>query len=500
MPPSLRAVVDLPGLGLRRLAGPEGRDREVRWVAVSELEDPRPFLEGGELLLTTGMRLADDPGALAAYAERLVEAGVCALGLGIGRGLSHAGVPVALVAAAERCGLPLLEVPEPTPFIAVSKAVSALLAAEEYQGMTRAFEAQRDLTRAALSGPAAVVARLARALDGWVLVLDPDGAVRHADPPGVAERAAGLAGEVARVRRQGLLSSVALAGAEEHVALRPLGARGQVRGVLVVGTPRAPDRIGQSVVSVAVSLLSLAVERDDPTNAARAVLRGAVLDLLVAGARAADLPLPALGWAWLADAPLRWVAVGGSAVERAAALGALASGPGAADRAVVERADEVVVLVRDEPGPLAATGGCLGAAPAGGSAPCRLDGLREAQTQARQAAAGVWTPGVRWFDQLPAEGLLAVLEPQAAEGFAAALLDPLAERRGQLVASLAAWLRHHGAWDTAAAELGVHRHTVRYRMRRVEEVLGRSLDDADLRAELWLALRVRGLAGPVSGA
>ena len=57
MPPSVRAVTELPGLGLRRLAGPDGRDRPVRWVAVSELEDPTPFLDGGELLLSTGMRL-----------------------------------------------------------------------------------------------------------------------------------------------------------------------------------------------------------------------------------------------------------------------------------------------------------------------------------------------------------------------------------------------------------------------------------------------------------
>ena len=57
--------------------------------------------------------------------------------------------------------------------------------------------------------------------------------------------------------------------------------------------------------------------------------------------------------------------------------------------------------------------------------------------------------------------------------------------------STRAWLAHHGQWDVAAQELGVHRHTLRYRIRRVEELLGRSLDDADLRAELWFALELR---------
>ncbi len=150
MPPSVRTVADLPGLGLSIVAGPEGRDRPVHWVAVSELEDPTPFLEGGELLLSTGMRLpADDPRAVAEYVGRLVSAGVAALGLGVG--LTHPGVPPGLAAAADAAGLPLIEVPGPTAFIAISKAVSALLGAEEYEGITRAFEAQRDLTRAALA-------------------------------------------------------------------------------------------------------------------------------------------------------------------------------------------------------------------------------------------------------------------------------------------------------------------------------------------------------------
>jgi subtilisin family serine protease len=47
----------------------------------------------------------------------------------------------------------------------------------------------------------------------------------------------------------------------------------------------------------------------------------------------------------------------------------------------------------------------------------------------------------------------------------------------------------NGQWDAAAADLGVHRHTLRYRMRRVEEILDRSLDDPDVRMELWLALK-----------
>ncbi|MET7614192.1 helix-turn-helix domain-containing protein, partial [Streptomyces seoulensis] len=76
-----------------------------------------------------------------------------------------------------------------------------------------------------------------------------------------------------------------------------------------------------------------------------------------------------------------------------------------------------------------------------------------------------------------------------ADGLLRALRDHDATGRGDLVASLRAWLSRHGQWDAAAADLGVHRHTLRYRMRRVEEILGRSLDDPDVRMELWLSLK-----------
>ncbi len=149
---TLRDLVSTPDLGLRLLAEGPDVDRAVTWVHVSELRDPTPFLSGGELLLTTGLTI-DDGMDLDSYVRRLAEAAV--VGLGFGTGLSHAEVPADLVAAARRHGLPILEVPMKTPFIAISRAVSAAVAAAEYASVTRTFTAQQALTKAALatSGP-----------------------------------------------------------------------------------------------------------------------------------------------------------------------------------------------------------------------------------------------------------------------------------------------------------------------------------------------------------
>ena len=358
MPPSVRAVADLPGLGLRIVAGPGGRGRGVRWVAVSELEDPTPFLDGGELLLSTGMRLdPEDSRGLTEYIDRLVSAGVAALGLGVG--LTHPSVPPALAAAADSAGLPLIEVPSTTAFIAISKAVSGLLGVEELEGITRAFEAQRDLTRAALApdGVAVVAARLARHVGGWVLVLDGAGAVLHAagslgrgDAVDLAAWPASHRTDLADLGRRGLLASSALVDADGSVSLHPLGVRGRVRGFLAVGTAGPVDRNGQSVVAVAVSLLSIAMEQDEPGVLGGRDVRVATVRLLFAGAPAGDLPLALLGWDWLAEGELRVVIMHATAAARGEVVHRLeeaAAGPGLL---VVDTGTEVVAVVADRPG------------------------------------------------------------------------------------------------------------------------------------------------------
>ena len=99
----LRELVN--GLDLHLVAGDEGLDRPVRWVHISELPDPTPWLSGGELLLTTGMQLADAD-EQRAYVERLAAHDLA--GLGFGTGFRHPTVPAAISDAAAALGFPAL--------------------------------------------------------------------------------------------------------------------------------------------------------------------------------------------------------------------------------------------------------------------------------------------------------------------------------------------------------------------------------------------------------
>src|SRR5438876_6930830 len=98
----------LADVDIALLAGEGHLDMPIRWVHISELVDPTPWLSGGELLLTTGMGLTDEE-TQRAYVARLVQHSIG--GLGFGTGLGHDAVPPAIVEEAERLHFPLFEVP-----------------------------------------------------------------------------------------------------------------------------------------------------------------------------------------------------------------------------------------------------------------------------------------------------------------------------------------------------------------------------------------------------
>ncbi|RBY83903.1 PucR family transcriptional regulator [Geodermatophilus sp. TF02-6] len=478
-------------------------DRPVSWVHVSELTDPTPFLEGGELLLTTGLALLPEDRDTGDYVRRLAEAGVVALGMGTG--LSHPRVPEDLVAAADASGLAVLEVPRQTPFIAISRAVADALAAEEYAAVARTSAVQQELTRAAVApgAPAGVVDRLARHLGGWVLLMDAAGTPLEAAPRSARGRTGELATAVDRLRGTRPPAGAALTRPGESVLLQSLGTGSRTRGFLAVGRPGPFPAGDRHVVNATALLLTLRLEQSRALDSATAALRAALLRLLLAGEESAVTPVVGALGERLPAAPVRPLAVLGSAEQRAAAVD-VAADAAAHDREPVfpaELDDALVVLVAAE-GPLAerlavlperVPGAVLGTAPA---VPwTRLaDGVR----QARQAAEHGRAAGrpVTAFADLAGRGLSALLDPEVTTAFAEAALAPLvaADRAGpgDLVESLRVWLAAHGQWEPAAGRLGVHRHTLRKRIRRVEELLGRDLDSPGVRAELWLALHPPG--------
>lgn len=500
MPATLRGLVEDRSLGLRPACPAELLDRTVSWVHTSELPDPGAYLDGGELLLTTGLGMG--PGTdHAAFVRRLADRRVAGLGFGVG--LSHAAVPAALLGATRALGLPLLEIPERTPFIAISKAVSAALAADAYAEVVRSEDVQRALTAAALEpdGRLAVLRRLAQRLDAWVLLFDASGTLVQAVPQAAREHLPQLTAEVDRVRRHRGPTSVTIAGRSGQVVLQPLRLRG--RGVLATGRDPGFTPADMPVIGSAVALLTLLHAGPARVDTAQRELHTALLQMLVAGRADAVRPIAAALSGPLPPAPLRVVALAGRAEARRAALGALSAY--SCEHPPIfaaELDDEVIALVpaAADPEDAACRLGTLAAQhrglAAGISDPVGDGDVAHGLGQARRAAEAALRRGLHHvrFADLAGTALLDLVRPAEATAFAEALLAPLVRndaRHGTtLLPSLREWLARHGQWEPAAAQLGVHRHTLRKRMHRVEELTGRSLDSPGFRAELWLALQL----------
>ncbi|MFE6713344.1 PucR family transcriptional regulator [Streptomyces sp. NPDC057695] len=516
MPPTLASLVQHSSLKLVVRAGEDRLDTPVRWAHVSELADPVPYMEGGELLLTTALTLdAEDLEAMRRYVRRLLGAGV--VGLGFAVGVNYDEIPAALLDAARDEHLPLLEVPRRTPFLAISKAVSAAISADQYRAVTAGFEAQRELTRAALAeGPEAVVARLAAHVDGWAALYDTSGTVVAVSPEWAARRAARLTTDVERLRDRPAPASAVVGGTDDRVELQSLGTGRRVRGALAVGTGAPLGTAERYAVHSAIALLTLTTERSRSLQAAEHRLGAAVLQLMLAGQSDHARAVAGDVYGGLLDAPFRLLVAEAAGPEPAGepplqvlaeALESAAARAGEAVLTVPESEQRLVVLAGDTGAVVAA---CEGYAERdaddagitiGLSAPAGPVTAAGAYKQAEQALSVARRRGKALVEHedLATGSVLPLLADDAvrafADGMLRALRDHDATGRGDLVASLRAWLSRHGQWDAAAADLGVHRHTLRYRMRRVEEILGRSLDDPDVRMELWLALKATGEGG-----
>ncbi|MGW1505321.1 PucR family transcriptional regulator [Streptomyces mirabilis] len=552
MRPTLASIVHHSALKLTVRAGEDRLDVPVRWAHVSELADPVPYMEGGELLLITALQLdAEDPDVMRRYVKRLAGAGV--VGLGFAVGVNYDEIPKALVDAAEEEGLPLLEVPRRTPFLAISKAVSAAIAADQYRAVTAGFAAQRELTKQALNdGPEGLLSALAGQVDGWAALYDASGAVVATAPEWAGRRAARITPDVERLRERPAPAS-SVVGGEDRVELHSLGTGRRPRAALAVGTAAALGTAERYAVHSAIALLTLTTERSRSLHAAEQRIGAAVLRMLLAGQPEHARTVAGDLYGELLDAPFRLILAESASASAARAhadgharvaaakpskapvvvpdptngdpLGGLAEiVESAAARSgesvlVVPDGERLVVLAVDGGAAVTACGEYAAALDAariatreqpvgdedelvvGLSAPAGPIAAAAAYKQAEQALSVARRRGrsLVEHEELAAGSVLPLLADDAVRAFADGLLRPLNEHdatgRGDLVASLRAWLSRHGQWDAAAADLGVHRHTLRYRMRRVEEILGRSLDDPDVRMELWLALKATAAAG-----
>jgi len=509
----------------RVVAGAHRLDTLVRWVHAIEFADAARLLRGGELVLATGIALPGEGALLDAYVADLASVGVAALAVELGRRYTG-GLPAGFVAAAEAHGLPLIVFGREVPFVEITEAVHARIIddqLDQLRASARLHEVFTDLAVAG-AGPGEILRQAALLAGRPVILADLSHHVLACEPAG-ADPAALLDGFEARSRAVVLAERT---GYDEPSGwlVTVAGARGEDWGrvILVCGGPPAPgDRVLIERTATALALARLltrqheSLERQAHTSLIGAIVAGTYADLDEAAARARALGVQVTGRQLVTlvagfrqggrglPAHARTVEVADALAdacrrERVPALvgslgeggvGALLSADRGADPDAVLTA--VCAAARQRlPGGDAVIGAGSTARSLAEARRSLLEAQQVADAAAASPSAGRGRPYYRLAD-LRLRGLLHLLgDDTRLATFVERELGPLiahdqAHGTG-LTKVLGAYLAEGGNKAAAAGRAHLARPTFYERLRLIERILEVSLDSAESRTSLHVAL------------
>ncbi|MFD1146913.1 PucR family transcriptional regulator [Saccharothrix hoggarensis] len=481
----------MPELRLRLVGGADALDRPVTRLYGTELPDPARYLSGGELVLS-GLLWHRTAADCDTFVASLAASGVAALAASP----PEAGeLPSALVEACERHGVPLLEVPVDLSFATITERVVLELAAERVGDAGAQLGRHRRLLTVVAEGGglSELVAAGAAELEASCVVLSCTGhVVAGQEPPD----AAGLVREFLLADR--------LPKVVRGTTLLPVSTRGGSRltaWILAVSGDRAHDEVAAELASlVGVERARVVQGREIENRAA-----GPLLRQVLAGGDVAER-VAAVGWD--PDVPLRVLvaSVSDGPVEHAVALVEEVLASVTPRFLVAAVGTEVYALAPSEPWAEGVRSALRTVEPGlrntrvlvGISSPVGHAGLRGAAEEASHARRlGERRTGRTCvvageeiaLHQLLLAGVPEDLRRSLRRRLLGPVLDYDAEHGSDLVGTLRVFLDCSGSWTTAAARLHVHVNTLRYRVGRVEDLLGADLSDFTQRVDLYLALQ-----------
>ena len=530
------------------VAGRAGIDREVRWAHPVDIPGAGDWIRPGELLLTTFFGLRDDPEAQRKLCDDLAAKRLAGIVVAVGQYLDH--VPESVRRAADAAGFPVIELPWSVRFEDIVRSVGEHIINEQYQLAKQSLAIHRAITQVVLDGGslADVTRELCSLLQRAVEIDDIcfnvlASATESQDTSNIDEnwtvsireghRSAGLlnylrkAGILAQLRTS--LSPVRVdpnpqthtEGMTTARILAPIVVAKKIYGyVWVVAGSRELEPLDFAAIEHAATVAALILFRDETAHQSEERLEGRIIGRLLATSPHLDNSLreEAARFHLRLEAPHAVVVADPGendtrTVERTARNALLRCGLASV---VGERAGHVVVLL--ECGRSEATEefcrrfageSRLLDAPVYIGASAVHSGsetLRDAYEQALEALALLPALGtdrtVATFDELGLLHWLHTVPPKAlGENSYARRLQRLAEsdrsRDSDLLHTLEVFLESDGNGVRAAEKLIVHRHTLKYRLERIEEICGVNLADPmcklNLRAAL-LSLRMRGSA------
>ncbi|CCQ15672.1 putative CdaR family transcriptional regulator [Rhodococcus sp. AW25M09] len=544
-------LLALPSLaGSSLVAGERGLEKIVRRVNVIEVPDILPWVKQNELLLTTGfpLRHADSgrpfgAGALVELVEGLAERGAAALGVKEGRYFGD--VPAAMIEAADRLDLPLFLIRRDVGFDEVIAEVFTHLVDRQAWALDIADRMHRALTSIVLEGGdlPQIADEVATLFEASVLICTPDGRVQAtagADADLAALEEMPLFDPSGRLLTERLHEGLQpVPGDDTHrIAVAPIIAGGTDHGLIVaVAEAQRLGPVTMQSLERAATVVALAVIKKLAVSAVESKFRGDFLRDVLNGATESPEQIieycAQLDW----DVNRRMVVIVARLDEIAEAAVSNSVKPAVSGRLPQERltaawqqvvrrrdrrapvvgfSNEVVTLMPAEPGTEHEVVDDLIASVAGDKGGGRnsfgagvsrvIDSVADiprAYDQARKAVmVGRRMSGngsVAHFDSLGVHRLLSLVTDAAElQAFASEVLGSLAGDDADaldLRQTLQALLDTNCNVAETARVLHFHYNTLRYRIGKLESIVGPFTTDPILRLDVALALRVAEMKG-----
>ncbi|MDA0639444.1 MULTISPECIES: PucR family transcriptional regulator [Nonomuraea] len=499
----------------RLIAGESGLGRIVQRLNVMEVPDILAWVKPHELLLTTGYPLRNTPQSLGRLVADLDERGLAALAIKLGRYVDE--LPSAMAEQADRLGFPLILLPNDVGFDDILNQVLTDILNRQAAVLVRAEEAHRALVQVVLAGGGLdeVTTEVAALLDVSVAAVDGRGRVLASAGP----HEAALRESITRDWPPGAAASP---GARTAVSV-PVIAGGHHHGRIVAYSPSGDIRDSDvGILERAATVAALAVTRQEAVNAVESKYRADFLrDVLTGRAGSAErVVVRARAFGWDLERPVtvlvaeldpdgdertaqdRLVTCWTAAMRRHDPRGAVA-GFSHEVVAVVDASVDASRIAKDAASAFADTPPVTFST--GTSRPSRgPETLPEAYSQALKAARvgrQLHGPGaVAHFDQLGVYRLLSLVnDTDELHAFVRETLGPLASdddaENADLRRTLQVLLETNLNVAETARRLHFHYNTLRYRIGKLERLLGNFTDDPHLRLNLTLALHVLRMRG-----
>ncbi len=491
-------LTQMPQLQLTLVAGERGACREVAWAHTSDLPNPCEWLGTGELLLTNGMGLGSSATAQVAYLDRLSE--IAASGLVIGLGTARCTLTRRLVRRADELEFPLLTAPYSLRFTAVVRAVAHANDLEESSQLAKVARLY-DLLRASLGNAQAgpeLFRTLGRELGVTLTLVDPESGLTVVD--GQEESSFGPALAAAyQAHGRGIPGLLRLSSRTVPTTAVAVAVPGVRPTALVVESSSAELPSSVMLEHLAIGA-GLELAQLVATQARRRRLGAELLSQLLSGRFDAQLGAWQLEEAGivLSSCVLAAVRPSGELTEDLI--------HGRLQRArvphlLVVRESLCFVLLPETAAvdsllPLALAVGLSGEL-------FSADRVAEAGREAGWALGVAEAEGRDVAHYGDATALLLPRTPVEAGAIVQRVLGPLltydAEHGTEYTETLRALLERDRSWQAAAADLHVHRQTLAYRLRKIEELTGRGTTRTEDLAEWWFALRALALLGDQRG-